>query len=108
MNTIPMEALGRQVYNGKTYILGQTIPVLTEQDASDMTALRLARRLPALMTPPPAAPAEKVVERDMDAKDAPEAEQNTSEPNPPARTYAATSPKKDNRRYNHREMRVQR
>lgn len=45
--TIQMEALGYQKYGGKWFTRGETIPVVSEQDASDMTAMHLARRLPA-------------------------------------------------------------
>lgn len=56
--TIPMEALGYQNYGGKFYTRGETIPVKNETDASDMEALRLARRLPK----PPQVNAERSVE----------------------------------------------
>ena len=94
---ILMEALARQNYGGKWYILGDTIPVKNEQDVSDMTALRLARRLPvqaALQEQAPAA----VAQRDMDSSDA-----EAVEASPPV---AVAPAKKHGKRYSHREMRV--
>ena len=99
---ILMEALGRQVYNGRVYLLGETIDVSTELDASDMTALHLARRLPALLTPV----AQSAVERSMEC--AVEEDKGGKPAAPVASGDVAPHMGKKNTRYKHREMRVQR
>lgn len=41
---IQVEALCRQIYNGRSYITGDLFEVQTESEVSDMEALHIARR----------------------------------------------------------------
>lgn len=43
--SIPVEALGYQMYGGRCYFLGDTIQVENEGDVADLEAMRLAKRI---------------------------------------------------------------
>jgi hypothetical protein len=98
--TIKMEALARQNYGGKWYSTGETIPVNTELDASDLIAMCLAKRIPAKVVPIEPA---TTIDRSLEAAGDDEAKGADAAPVP--KDAAATVPEKKNKRYDHREMR---
>lgn len=73
---IPMEALCYQNYGDRWYIIGDTIPVATEPEASDMEALRLARRKTIV-------PSTRDMAPEKDTPALPDAEEVKKMPHPP-------------------------